>query len=65
MLVVAWLWLPETLPPEQRHPLHPAALLQGYAGVFFAVPKFVSLALANAGMNMGIYVYIFSRRRPS
>jgi DHA1 family bicyclomycin/chloramphenicol resistance-like MFS transporter len=59
MLFVAWRWLPETLPPEQRHSLHPVALLQGYAEVF-AIPKFVCVALANAGMNMAIYVYVFS-----
>jgi DHA1 family bicyclomycin/chloramphenicol resistance-like MFS transporter len=59
MMLAAWRWLPETLPADKRHSLHPLALARAYAGVF-ALPKFVYLALANAAVNMAIYVYIFA-----
>ena len=59
MMLAAWRWLPETLPADKRHSLRPVALARAYAEVF-ALPKFVCLALANAGVNMAIYVYIFA-----
>jgi DHA1 family bicyclomycin/chloramphenicol resistance-like MFS transporter len=59
MMLAAWRWLPETLPADKRHSLHPLALARAYAAVF-ALPRFVYLALANAAVNMAIYVYIFA-----
>ncbi|CAG9185938.1 multidrug effflux MFS transporter [Cupriavidus pinatubonensis] len=59
LLVACWRWVPETLPPARRHPLHPALLARGY-GSMLTHWRFVALTLANAGVNVGIYVYIFA-----
>lgn len=59
LLVSCWLWLPETLPRARRHPMHPAALARGYASML-GHGRFMTLALANAGVNLAIYVYIFA-----
>ncbi len=62
LFIACWLWLPETLPPARRHALHPAPLARIY-GTMLAHDRFIALALANAGVNVAIYVYIFSAPR--
>ncbi|WP_243737125.1 multidrug effflux MFS transporter [Cupriavidus sp. L7L] len=57
LLGACWLWLPETLPPPERHVLHPIRLAQAYGNVL-SHRSFVLLALANASVNMAIYVYV-------
>jgi len=59
LLVACWIWVPETLPPSRRQPLHPATLARGYV-TMFGSGRFMALALANAGVNLAIYLYIFS-----
>jgi DHA1 family bicyclomycin/chloramphenicol resistance-like MFS transporter len=57
--LVGWLWLPETLPRSSRHSLHPITLTRAY-GEVLANGRFMSLALANATVNVAIYIYVFS-----
>jgi DHA1 family bicyclomycin/chloramphenicol resistance-like MFS transporter len=59
LLVSCWRWVPETLPPASRYPLHPGLLMRGY-GAMLSHPRFVALALANAGVNLAIYLYVFA-----
>ncbi len=63
MAGVQWLWcwwaLPETLPPEKRHPLHPMFLLRSYYSAltepaFLAVTGVISLNFA------GFFLYVVS-----
>lgn len=49
--------LPETLPPERRHPLHPRALARGFHGVF-THGGFVLLGLATACIFNGFFIYV-------
>jgi DHA1 family bicyclomycin/chloramphenicol resistance-like MFS transporter len=51
--------LPETLPPERRHPLHPGSLLRGY-GHALSSARFMTLALALTLNFSAIFVYIVS-----
>ncbi|WP_026035842.1 multidrug effflux MFS transporter [Cupriavidus sp. BIS7] len=62
LLVSCWLWVPETLPPARRHPMHPALLARGYMGMLSS-RRFMALALANAGVNLAIYIYVFAAPR--
>ncbi|WP_230426785.1 multidrug effflux MFS transporter [Cupriavidus yeoncheonensis] len=62
LLAACWLWVPETLPPARRHPLHPVSLARAY-GDMLAHGRFIALALANAGVNVAIYVYVFTAPR--
>jgi len=62
LLAACWLWLPETLPPTRRHPLHPVPLARAY-GAILVHGRFIRLALANAGVNVAIYVYVFTAPR--
>ncbi len=59
LLLVSWWWLPETLPPEKRHSLHPLAMVKAY-GEVLGHRQFLLLCLANAGGYMALYVYIFA-----
>ncbi|MGH8784192.1 MAG: multidrug effflux MFS transporter [Cupriavidus necator] len=59
LLVACWQWVPETLPPARRHPLHPVFLARAF-GSMLAHGRFLALALANAGVNVAIYLYVFS-----
>ncbi|MFX1676481.1 multidrug effflux MFS transporter [Paraburkholderia sp. A2WS-5] len=59
LVVISWFLVPETLPPARRHPLHPVPVARAY-GALFAKPRFVALALANAAVNLGIYLYVLS-----
>jgi len=49
--------LPETLPAEHRHPLHPRSLARGFHGVF-THGGFVLLALATACIFNGFFIYV-------
>lgn len=62
LLTACWLWLPETLPPARRHPLHPVPLARAY-GAMLTHRRFVALSLANSAANVAIYVYVFSSPR--
>jgi DHA1 family bicyclomycin/chloramphenicol resistance-like MFS transporter len=62
LLVACWFWVPETLPPARRHPLHPVLLARAY-GSMLAPGRFIALGLANAGVNAAIYVYVFAAPR--
>ncbi|WP_233886909.1 multidrug effflux MFS transporter [Paraburkholderia flagellata] len=59
LVVISWFLVPETLPPARRHPLNPVSLARAY-GTLFAKPRFVALALANAAVNLAIYLYVLS-----
>lgn len=59
LVVISWFLVPETLPPAHRHPLSPVSLARAY-GTLFAKPRFVALALANAAVNLAIYLYVLS-----
>ena len=59
LLIACWQWVPETLPPARRHPLHPVLLARGY-GSMLTHWRFIALTLANAGVNLGIYLYVFA-----
>lgn len=62
LLAACWLWVPETLPPARRQALHPVFLARAY-GAMLAHGRFIALALANAGVNVAIYVYVFTAPR--
>ncbi|MEX3814548.1 multidrug effflux MFS transporter [Paraburkholderia sp. BR13439] len=59
LVVISWFLVPETLPAACRHPLHPVSLARAY-GTLLGKPRFVALALANAAVNLGIYLYILA-----
>ena len=54
--------LPETLPAERRHPLHPKALARGFHGIF-THGGFVFLALAAACIFNGFFIYVLGAPR--
>jgi MFS transporter, DHA1 family, multidrug resistance protein len=49
--------LPETLPAERRHPLHPRALARGFHGIF-TDGGFVLLGLSTACIFNGFFIYV-------
>jgi len=52
-------WMPETLPVEQRQPIHPLPVARAYGGMFSHLP-FMLLALL-FGINFGgLFIYIAS-----
>lgn len=57
--LACWKGLPETLPEENRHPLHPATLLQGYWSALSS-PRFVALAATLTLNFSAVFVYIVS-----
>jgi MFS family permease len=59
LVVVSWFLVPETLPPACRHRLDPVPLARAYA-TLLTKPRFVALALANAAVNLGIYLYVLA-----
>jgi MFS transporter, DHA1 family, multidrug resistance protein len=59
LVVITWFLVPETLPPSRRHALHPASLGRAYA-TLLTKPRFVALSLANAAVNLGIYLYVLA-----
>lgn len=52
-----WRWLPETLPPEQRHSLHPVLLWRSYRQVL-ASASFQRLSLAHVANWTSMTVYV-------
>jgi DHA1 family bicyclomycin/chloramphenicol resistance-like MFS transporter len=54
-----WRWLPESLPPARRHPLHPTTLAAATAGILRDRP-FVLTCAAFALNFSGLFVYVLS-----
>ena len=54
-----WRWLPETLPPEQRKPLHPAYLLHTYTKVLSSPPFLFACGALALGFG-GFFLYLMS-----
>lgn len=59
LLLVTWLWLPETHPPHARLSLHPGRLLKDYVSIGVN-PRFLRLALAGSFAFGGLFLYIAS-----
>ncbi|MGV3653103.1 MAG: multidrug effflux MFS transporter [Noviherbaspirillum sp.] len=59
MLAACYKWLPESLPPEQRQPFHPAFLWHSYRKVFSS-SRFLLLAGMIACNFAGLFLYIAS-----
>lgn len=59
LLLVCWRWLPESLPPGQRQPFHPRAIVQQYLGCL-AHGRFVLLIVTLATAFAGFSLYIGS-----
>lgn len=59
LLLGCWRHLPETLPVEQRQSLHPMTLLRGF-GELLGDRRFLLICLANAAVNVAIYLYVLS-----
>lgn len=57
--LACWKALPETLPMEKRHPLHPVTLLQGYWSALSS-GRFVLLAVTLTLSFSAVFVYIVS-----
>lgn len=57
--IACWKTMPETLPPERRHPLHPRTLLHGYKTVLGS-PQFLALVFALTLNFSGVFIYIVS-----
>jgi len=57
--VACWKALPETLPPDRRHPLHAGSLLRGYWQALSSA-RFVALVLALTLSFSAVFVYIVS-----
>ncbi|VXC11868.1 MFS transporter, DHA1 family, bicyclomycin/chloramphenicol resistance protein [Pseudomonas sp. 8AS] len=59
LLFGSWRHLAETLPQERRQSLRPRALIGGYAELL-RDGRFLLICLANAGVNVAIYLYVLS-----
>ena len=59
LLLGCWRHLPETLPVEQRQSLQPMTLLRGF-GELLSDGRFLLICLANAAVNVAIYLYVLS-----
>lgn len=59
LLLGCWRHLPETLPVEQRQSLQPMTLLRGF-GELLGDRRFLLICLANAAVNVAIYLYVLS-----
>lgn len=59
LLFACWRYLPETLPPAQRVPLHAGQMLSAYRQVL-ASPAFLATCLALALNFAGFFIYIVS-----
>jgi len=59
LLAASWRWLPETLPPQSRTPLH-LTRIAGNLATFAHVPQFGALALMTAASFCGFFVYVLA-----
>jgi len=59
LFAAVYFLLPETLPPEKRHSLHPAPLARAYFAVL-THPPFLALSLAIALSFNGFFIYVVS-----
>ncbi|MDG1580405.1 multidrug effflux MFS transporter [Pseudomonas sp. GOM6] len=59
LLAGCWRYLAETLPPQRRQSLRPRALTVGYLELLHD-GRFLLICLANAGVNMAIYLYVLA-----
>lgn len=59
MLLLCWRYLPESLPPQQRQPFHPSAIVRHYLNCL-RHPRFVLLILVLATAFAGFSLYIGS-----
>lgn len=59
LFVLCWFFLPETLAPEARQPLHPVGLLRAYVEVL-TDRAFVRLGLAIALNFSGFFIYVLA-----
>ncbi len=59
LLFSCWRYLPETLPPEQRAPLHAGSQLRAYRQVLSS-PPFLATSFALALNFAGFFIYIVS-----
>jgi len=59
LLVVTWIWLPETHPPEHRVSLSPHRLLRDYAAIF-TNSRFQRIAAAGAFNFSALFLYVAS-----
>jgi DHA1 family bicyclomycin/chloramphenicol resistance-like MFS transporter len=57
--LACWKALPETLPPDRRHPLHAVSLLRGYWNALRSA-RFVALVLTLTLTFSAVFVYIVS-----
>ncbi|MCB1887851.1 MAG: multidrug effflux MFS transporter [Rhodocyclaceae bacterium] len=59
LVVLCTRWLPESLPPERRQPMHPLLLVRAYRAVFVR-PAFMALTGAMALNFAGFFIYVLS-----
>ena len=59
LLCACWRWLPETLPREQRKPLHPGYLLRTYTRVMTSPPFLFACGALALGFG-GFFLYLMS-----
>lgn len=57
MGATVWRWLPETLPPARRRPLHPVSLWHAYREVAGS-PSFLRLAVAHVANWVSLILYV-------
>jgi MFS transporter, DHA1 family, multidrug resistance protein len=57
MGMAVWRWLPETLPPARRRPLHPVSLWHAYAEVLGS-RSFLRLAVAHVANWVSLILYV-------
>jgi len=62
VVLLVFLKLPETLPPEQRHSMHPVVLIKNYSHAITHV-KFTVVALVIAFNFAGFFVYVTASPR--
>jgi DHA1 family bicyclomycin/chloramphenicol resistance-like MFS transporter len=59
LVFTSWRYLPESLPPEKRQPLHLGSLMRGYAGLV-RNPRFLALVAASGVPFNGMFVYVLA-----
>lgn len=59
LLYGCWHCLPESLPAEKRHSLHPLAFSSAFAELL-RDGRFLLMCLSNAGANVALYLYVLS-----